>query len=294
MVRKIELSKERMDRVKNEEIERRMELIGTDTLYHYTSIDSLYHIIKNKEIWFTNTSVMNDKSESINFVSLLEKELLNACSKKADDIASFFNSIEQRISTEAAYAFCLSCLKDDASQWERYADYGKGACICIDVKKLLSVFYRYDVICNKVFYDSDIKDNMLYFSLLSYFEGTGTYPYPDISVLSNFIVFASFVNKHNSFKTESEFRVGTTISDIEKIKGMTRDFVLSKGEIKNILRLNLKKIFDNDINQIDLLFSGVIIGPKSNQSKRILSEYFSENGFINLSKAITISDCPLR
>lgn len=45
-------------------------------LYHYTSLNSFFSMIRSKEIWLTNTGTMNDRKEISYYVERLENELL--------------------------------------------------------------------------------------------------------------------------------------------------------------------------------------------------------------------------
>ena len=46
-----------------------------ESIYHYTNFDALFSILNDKELWFGSTESMNDKSEVVLFIDLLEKAL---------------------------------------------------------------------------------------------------------------------------------------------------------------------------------------------------------------------------
>ena len=48
-----------------------------DELYHYTSLNTLQIILKNKQLRFTNRAYLNDKSEGTYVLSLCKRKLMS-------------------------------------------------------------------------------------------------------------------------------------------------------------------------------------------------------------------------
>ena len=44
-------------------------------LYHYTSLNTFFGMVRTREIWMSSTGSMNDRKETTYFIELLEKEL---------------------------------------------------------------------------------------------------------------------------------------------------------------------------------------------------------------------------
>ncbi len=112
-----------------------MSLNLPNTLYHYCSIDSFFHIINSKSIWLSNSSQMNDSSENV----WIEKYF--------DQIKDYFSHgkygkfINKVIDTyymnnHPPYIFCLSEKKDLLSQWRAYSQDGHGISIGFNTKNL--------------------------------------------------------------------------------------------------------------------------------------------------------------
>ena len=108
------------------DIEKRIKKYNyPDTLYHYTSMQVLFSIIKNKELWMGSAAFMNDKEEVTYFINQLESALLkNLPDAKIQECRDFFTRVRSKILYP--YIICFSQQDDDAAQWERYADDAKG------------------------------------------------------------------------------------------------------------------------------------------------------------------------
>ncbi|MCO6414106.1 MAG: DUF2971 domain-containing protein [Thiogranum sp.] len=100
--------------------------------YHYTSIGSLYEIVKTRKVWFGSLAFMNDKREGFELHSILSRsEEGRKCS--ADEQA-VLDLVDTTIDTFLRFqmAFCATSLKDDISQWRAYTPLGQGVCIEFD------------------------------------------------------------------------------------------------------------------------------------------------------------------
>lgn len=125
------------------------EKVHQEIYYHYTSLNSLYEIIRNRTFWLTNLKTSNDKQELFykteNFISdfteIAEAEnnektktyfqlLLNSL----NDNREFFNEAVN-VKCEP-YSLCLSNKRDNLTHWDRYAANSTGVCIAYNVAAL--------------------------------------------------------------------------------------------------------------------------------------------------------------
>lgn len=272
-----------------------IEETNDDRLYHYTSTEALYEIIKNKELWLGNILNMNDESEQIFFIKKIENMLLENVPNEKEKIENYFKIIYSRLKVEPCYAFCLSSLRDDASLWERYADNAKGVCIVINRKKYMDIVEKAGLIfIDEVSYDSKLEEHEHYKILKKYFEtGEISGGFQNINgQQDNFIACSSFY-KHSSFSSEKEIRTATLLSVEYLNKECSKIEFENRGScIKEFLKIRYDQICQkNNIEYLDL-FDEIIIGPRSNQNDKMLKDFCAKKGFENIK--ITKSNCPLR
>ena len=126
-------------------------------LYHYTDFISFNGILNERELRVNNVLNMNDATEMELFVSGIFNAVIKRFSKDKDEkiISQLYETLEvirSRYYDYSAYAACFSEFRDDAAQWERYANRGKGVCLAFresmlkkltgDVISLQKVYYR--------------------------------------------------------------------------------------------------------------------------------------------------------
>ena len=104
-------------------------------LYHYTDYISLDGILNGHELRVNNVLNMNDATEMELFISGLFAAIKKRFSEnKNANMIELLNAMQKatrkRYFEFSAYAACFSEFRDDAAQWERYANRGKGVCIC--------------------------------------------------------------------------------------------------------------------------------------------------------------------
>lgn len=94
-----------------------------DERVHYTSVNALYSILKNEEIWLTHSDFLNDSTELIHFDELLKK-FLNEFKQKSDfNNMAFASEVERAIYEDNCYEhfiFSLSYDPDSLSLWNYY------------------------------------------------------------------------------------------------------------------------------------------------------------------------------
>ena len=239
------------------------------TLWHYTSFPALDGILRKKEIWFGSATNVNDAKEVIGFIDNLKQNIENGLTqnniKPKCDVDKIFKEIYDRTSQKHLFMFCLSQALNDAAQWDRYADYGRGVAIEFNTEALHNLLSSY------------IKtENLGGFSNLDGF-------------IDN-LVLCGFVHKHPSFVSEKEVRIAPyfIMDDDPHISYKTFNI------IKEVYVLNLNKLLEEEKMKMEDIISSIIIGPRSLQSKRDLENYCRHLGYDKLAQNIKISDCPLR
>ena len=268
-------------------------------IYHYTCIAGFLGIITSGCIRLMNSRYTNDRSE-INFFA--EKVFSIVTDETGDEnaVKKFREEYFEKYGNEPYYFASFSNLVDDASQWERYADGGRGVCIAFNleefqrlVKSLKYGNYQLD----KIYYHVPLGKNAVITNIENYVNNS--------SKLSKDKIFEKIFEqspwyKHESFKQEQEYRLLT-----RDIYGNGID--LRKREVSGdgrSLREFIEFYFDgnarNPINhdRIDISYPNfsqiidqVIIGPACLCPAEILKRKLGDDG---ISINIKESNCPLR
>lgn len=265
-----------------------------ERLYHYTSFASLYGIMKNKEIWYGNTATMNDKSEVIGFINrlnkALEEELAPEYQKKRE---AFFEKMYTRLTGEYPFALCFSRLKDNAAQWERYADNARGVCITFNAERFVSLIFHNYLGFGDVFYDYNIKEHA-HFEIVKHYLCTDklTRAFENEKGLIDNILACGYSFKHESFKTEEEVRSSTFWNETPPHSKV--EFVSMNGRIKKVLKLNLEEICSEECVEFEDLFEEITIAPCSEQNEYELISFLKSFGLDKLAGNVKKSECPLR
>ena len=103
-----------------------------DILYHYTDFQALDGILRCAQLRVNNVLRMNDSAEMRHFMTRLctavtEQLRREGAEDRAREIEALF---DQEVRKEySAFAACFSFHRDDAAQWERYGNRGRGVCI---------------------------------------------------------------------------------------------------------------------------------------------------------------------
>lgn len=276
----------------NLKIEEHTKKTALSNYYHYTTVDAFYNIIKTKELWLGDTSTMNDKSELTNFTKSLQENLLLELPEKKKDIDDYFNKVNERVANEYPFALCFTTLKDDAAQWERYADNAKGIRIGFDTNTLLLLCKKLIFSFNEVFYKWNSKEHKHYEILKTYFKTGELEEFDNINGQIDNLICVSALHKHNSFRSEKEYRMVTLLNNIGNTEYSKIEFECRNNVIKKYLKLNIDKISSNKDINLQMLIKNVLIGPLSSQNENILRKFCCENGFNDIK--ISRSDCPLR
>lgn len=129
-------------------------LVGTETIYHYTSADGLRGIVGSNELWLSNTAFVNDITECKALIS--EKELFDKKDFSNPQVKEkWFNYLKFDTNrNNYYYIVSFSTTKDFLGQWRSYGSYSIG----FETNKLAkSKFNLYECVYNK----KKIKDWIL-------------------------------------------------------------------------------------------------------------------------------------
>lgn len=262
-------------------------------LYHYTSIATLYNILRSKQFWLGNMATMNDSKEVKYFIELLRNELCdNVSVDKLEQCNEFFAKVFERIERKYPYAMCFSKLEDDAAQWERYADDAKGVCIVFNTKNIMCAFYEVYLLFGDVYYDFDIKQHQYYKILYDYFMTGNLNGFCDEKGQVDNAIACGYSHKHRSFRSEQEIRVVNLWSFIPEHATVETECI--GGIIKKFMKFNMERRCEEVGLSFEDLFEEIVIGPKSVQNISSLQAFIEEKGFAILKGKISKSDCPLR
>lgn len=256
-------------------------------LYHYTSLNTFFSMIRSKEIWLTNTGTMNDRKEISYYVERLENELSEY------DNDGFFEKVYEQIPLSYKYAFCLSTENDDAAQWERYGNSAEGVCISFSVAELCKCLYGYnDFMFNEVFYNESVTDDKYYEIIKKYLETQEIDIYSSEEELIRRVIHVGNLHKHKSFKNEHEVRI--TTMDNKNQHGVRYELKEIGSVVKKVLILNPDIMGKDKGTYFEKLIEQVVIGPRSQQNVSVLKQYILSNGLNDLANRVIESDCPLR
>lgn len=232
-------------------------------LYHYTDFTSLDGIINRRELRVNNVLNMNDSREMDLFIS----GLFDAVKKRFEQIgdekmASSLDEVQRIVKNHyfdlSAYAACFSESRDDAAQWERYANRGKGVCLCFR-KAMLEKLTGTAISLTKVTYQNDMDDHPLAEKLFELLKSR-TY-LRDAMELKKIVVEVcrnSAAYKHPSFASESEYRLVVMPSDVKSLQLKTLAHTGFSNGTKSIVVANSNR---NNNAVVILLFLMIIFFP---------------------------------
>ena len=272
---------------------------GYDILYHYTDFQALHGIVCCAQLRVNNILNMNDAAE----MSLFMSGLCNAVVRRLEDegdcqhareVQDLFQEELKKEFTYSAYAACFSLFRDDAAQWERYGNRGRGVCIAFQGEylqkmaegalSLQTVYYQDDMATHNlvdVFYGLVKKQQKL--------SGEN----PDLKQAMNYAWSCSAAFKHPSFLSEREVRLVVS-PFVKESFDMKPCYHITVERIKKYYPLDLMAMCRKiGIRLVDLV-SEIIIGPESTQSKSILQDYLRDNDLGELAEKVSLSKCPLR
>lgn len=262
-----------------------------NTLWHYTDVVGLNGMLNIKEIWFGSAANMNDSEELNGFIWNLEREVLKEVTvEKIPKAKSVFENIKNRLKLEYPFIFCVSRARNDAAQWERYANNGQGVAIVFNTELLYKLIFYNHFIMDEEYYGYNAKQHKMKSLLVDYIQNEKMEEFSDLNGLIDNLLLCAMIHKHESFVAEQEVRISPYF--VKENDPHLQYKVLNT--IKRVYVMNLGKLCEKEKIDIEDLVDSIVLGPKSQQNIEDLKWYFIQIGLSKLANKTSKSDCPLR
>lgn len=109
------------------------------SVFHYTSPSGFFGLVKNGELWATESSAMNDMAEVRQGWAFIREWLVPQGDDQAVEFMRWAADEDGIVSTlRDIYMCCASSRGDDANQWRLYAGRGRGYAVELDAAVPLS------------------------------------------------------------------------------------------------------------------------------------------------------------
>ena len=271
--------------------------MAADLFYHYTDFEALDGILRCAQLRVNNVLRMNDSAEMRHFMVRLSRAIVERLeaggeTRRAREVRALFQ--EELAEEYSAYAACFSFRRDDAAQWERYGNRGRGVCIAFR-GDLLRRMAEGPLSLHTVFYEDDMTGHPMVdrFCRLIRDREALTGGERDIRLAMRDAWACSVAFKHPSFSSEYEMRL--VVSPFEREDFDVRPcYHVSQERIKKYYPLDLRSMCRSAGIGLEDLITELIIGPDSTQSAAILQDYLRDNGLHTLAQRVCLSECPLR
>lgn len=172
-------------------------------IYHYTTIEALQGMLfGNKELWLGDSSFMNDTKELTEFIDRLKNEIISSVHNiNKEKCNSFFQKVYECAKKNYPYIMSFSKRRDDAAQWERYANNAKGICIGFYKNKLDSLKRKIKepFFLQTVFYDFNVRKHKHFDCVKNYICDSDLDPFTNEESLIENIVATACSFKNVSF-----------------------------------------------------------------------------------------------
>jgi hypothetical protein len=269
------------------------------TLYHYTSLQSLMGMIETNNLWMSKGNFLNDSSELVYFSNVLKGVISNMKVEQETELWRLFirelklsmNRFLKKIeeSDMEVYIFSMSHTQDSLALWYNYAK-GEGYNLGFyaeDLLKKTSAFpEESNVLHGLVVYDRHEQEQVLMnflektFNLVAQYEAEEVkkaLPGHFLSVMTTCAIFF----KDPAFKSEEEYRIaymntGGSISPQARFRAQN-------GVIIPYIAVDFEE---------RLPLTHITIGPKNNIdiAKRGIEHYLNSKGYnmkeISVSKSV--------
>lgn len=270
-----------------------MDHQGRNILYHYTDFQAVDGILRQAQLRVNNVLRMNDSAEMRHFMNRLctaVAERLEGDGEKAGQVRQLFQ--EELKKEYSAFAACFSFHRDDAAQWERYGNRGRGVCIAFRREHLEKIAVG-ALSLQMVFYQNDMAGHPMVEVFYNLLKGGADLAGEEVQRAMNDAWACSVSFKHPSFRSEYEMRL--VVSPFEKEDlNVQPCYHVSKERIKKYYPLDLKAMCQRIGIGLEDLVTELIIGPDSTQSVAIFQDYLRDHGLNRLAERVSLSDCPLR
>lgn len=276
----------------------------------------LLGILDSQELYFSRLRNLNDASEGRAVLDIVKSIKPTGIAKELIQfVKNNYFSIEQK--ARSSYSFSFTTEDDDASQWDRYADHGKGVCIEFSSDQLEILMNTFSQVrLDKINYidsnrQKEIKDELNKLALNI-----------NNNELTKELAFFSMRFKHFSFRHENEYRLSyirrnteldehypsydpdksevqfsremeeeiAKIESLHELKAGPFDISNSfKRRMKSDMNIASKNINHGIFKELDdfglqNFITKIVVGPKWTQTEyEDFCEYLNEKYFINYS-----------
>lgn len=113
-----------------------------DVVYHYTSMEALLSILRNKELWATSISYLNDVSEYKLYIETVQRRLPAFGERRPNlNLDVFIENVVLEGELEMSFrrrpfVVSFSRVRDSLTHWRSYCAAGNGVCIGFRVQSL--------------------------------------------------------------------------------------------------------------------------------------------------------------
>jgi hypothetical protein len=273
-------------------LERNRSQLYPETLYHYTSIDGFYNMVKNKSIWASQIQYLNDSKEFLLTSDIIDKLISRyKAQTKPEGEVRLLNKIQSYLKGMEGlrmFIFSLSEEGDLLSQWRAYCPSG-GVSIGFDPTILYRIAQYQGYNLNRCIYkpseqEQEIAD-MLTAALEEYESDKNKKEESQLiddiirkTMWGMYLEIAALL-KHDSFYEEREWRLRTFHPKeyMPSTRWRVRGNELIPYDVLNLDVDNMKEFLTIGT---ELPFTEIIIGPSQHQ--RLLEA--SINSFLSSLK----------
>ena len=272
-----------------------MDHQGRSILYHYTDFQAVDGILRQAQLRVNNVLRMNDSAEMRHFMNGLCTAVTQRLEDGGDKVRAwqvkqlFREELEKEYS---AFAACFSFHRDDAAQWERYGNRGRGVCIAFR-REYLERMAVGALSLQMVFYQSDMAGHPMVETFYRLVREGADLAGEEIRRAMHDAWACSVSFKHPSFRSEYEMRLVVSPFGKEDLD-VQPCYHVSKERIKKYYPLDLNSKCEKAGIVLEDLVTELIIGPDSTQSAVIFQDYLRDHGLNRLAERVSLSDCPLR
>lgn len=279
-----------------------------DRFYHYTSPDSLIGILKNKELWASNTLFLNDALEVKHGIQVAQDIIASMLLSETDSDARSFLAQMQRVLRlymkipalirKKTYVISFTELEDALSQWRGYTPASGGYAVGFPPAQIKDMAEEQGFILAKCIYDvvaqKEILTEIINASILAFkkavYEGDS---HDAITTNSedffDYVLTVCSVMKHSSFDEEHEWRL-ISLSD----KTDDQKLFFRSGNKGVIPYFKFKLQSDTHPNLIEAEGKKFVvrIGPSPNKEERGLAVSMMIKQGLNIDVDPVHSDVP--
>ena len=186
-----------------------MDHQGRSILYHYTDFQAVDGILRQAQLRVNNVLRMNDSAEMRHFMNGLCTAVTQRLEDGGDKVRAwqvkqlFREELEKEYS---AFAACFSFHRDDAAQWERYGNRGRGVCIAFR-REYLERMAVGALSLQMVFYQSDMAGHPMVETFYRLVREGADLAGEEIRRAMHDAWACSVSFKHPSFRSEYEMRL---------------------------------------------------------------------------------------